>query len=162
MADLIEIPSSARRGSGPATPSGQGQGYAGRAPVGEPLLPENDAGLADLLNVVYRRKWMIFAVVLVSVLLTGIILQQLTPRYSAETLLLIETRQTTIPNLDSVLTGLSGDDQGVRSEAEVLRSRGLAARYISGYLLTQPPPGQPRLIGADASHAWVSPERRAL
>ena len=37
-----------------------------------------------------------------------------------------------------------------------LRSRGLAARYISGYLLTQPPPGQARLIGADASHAWVS------
>ena len=37
-----------------------------------------------------------------------------------------------------------------------VRSRGLAARYISGYLLTQPPPGQPRMIGADASHAWVS------
>jgi transglutaminase-like putative cysteine protease len=37
-----------------------------------------------------------------------------------------------------------------------VRSRGLAARYISGYLLTQPPLGQPRLIGADASHAWVS------
>jgi transglutaminase-like putative cysteine protease len=37
-----------------------------------------------------------------------------------------------------------------------LRSRGLAARYISGYLLTQPPPGQPRLVGADASHAWVA------
>ena len=37
-----------------------------------------------------------------------------------------------------------------------LRSRGLAARYVSGYLLTQPPPGQPRLIGADASHAWIS------
>ncbi|WP_323117869.1 transglutaminase family protein [Burkholderia alba] len=36
-----------------------------------------------------------------------------------------------------------------------MRSLGLAARYVSGYLLTQPPPGQPRLIGADASHAWV-------
>ncbi|QTO46200.1 transglutaminase family protein [Burkholderia latens] len=36
-----------------------------------------------------------------------------------------------------------------------LRSLGLAARYVSGYLLTQPPPGQSRLIGADASHAWV-------
>jgi transglutaminase-like putative cysteine protease len=36
-----------------------------------------------------------------------------------------------------------------------LRSLGLAARYVSGYLLTQPPPGQPRLVGADASHAWV-------
>ncbi|MEO8297202.1 MAG: transglutaminase family protein [Burkholderiales bacterium] len=37
-----------------------------------------------------------------------------------------------------------------------LRSMGLAARYVSGYLLTQPPPGQPRLVGADASHAWVA------
>jgi len=37
-----------------------------------------------------------------------------------------------------------------------LRSLGLAARYVSGYLLTQPPPGQARLVGADASHAWVS------
>ena len=33
---------------------------------------------------------------------------------------------------------------------------GLSARYVSGYLLTLPPPGKPRLIGADASHAWVS------
>jgi transglutaminase-like putative cysteine protease len=37
-----------------------------------------------------------------------------------------------------------------------LRALGLAARYVSGYLLTDPPPGQPRLIGADASHAWLS------
>ena len=37
-----------------------------------------------------------------------------------------------------------------------LRSTGLAARYVSGYLLTRPPPGKPRLVGADASHAWVS------
>lgn len=37
-----------------------------------------------------------------------------------------------------------------------LRSQGLAARYVSGYLVTQPPPGQTRLRGADASHAWLS------
>jgi transglutaminase-like putative cysteine protease len=37
-----------------------------------------------------------------------------------------------------------------------LRSLGLPARYVSGYLRTYPPPGRPRLIGADASHAWVS------
>lgn len=37
-----------------------------------------------------------------------------------------------------------------------LRSVGIPSRYVSGYLLTQPPPGRPRLIGADASHAWVS------
>lgn len=38
----------------------------------------------------------------------------------------------------------------------VLRSVGLAARYVSGYIETQPPPGQARLIGADASHAWCA------
>jgi transglutaminase-like putative cysteine protease len=37
-----------------------------------------------------------------------------------------------------------------------LRSLGLSARYVSGYLHTLPPPGKPKLVGADASHAWVS------
>ncbi len=37
-----------------------------------------------------------------------------------------------------------------------VRSMGLAARYVSGYLETAPPPGEERLVGADASHAWLS------
>jgi len=36
-----------------------------------------------------------------------------------------------------------------------LRSLGLAGRYVSGYLATVPPPGKERVVGADASHAWV-------
>jgi transglutaminase-like putative cysteine protease len=41
-------------------------------------------------------------------------------------------------------------------EIACLRSLGLPARYVSGYLRTMPPPGRPRLTGADASHAWCS------
>ncbi len=37
-----------------------------------------------------------------------------------------------------------------------MRSLGLPARYVSGYLMTRPPPGKPRMVGADASHAWFS------
>lgn len=37
-----------------------------------------------------------------------------------------------------------------------LRAHGVAARYVSGYLATQPPPGKERVFGADASHAWVA------
>jgi transglutaminase-like putative cysteine protease len=37
-----------------------------------------------------------------------------------------------------------------------LRSQGVAARYVSGYLETVPPPGAPRLAGVDASHAWLA------
>jgi transglutaminase-like putative cysteine protease len=41
-------------------------------------------------------------------------------------------------------------------EISALRSLGLPARYISGYLLTHPPEGKEKLVGADASHAWLS------
>lgn len=41
-------------------------------------------------------------------------------------------------------------------EIACLRSLGLAARYVSGYLLTQPPEGKEKLVGSDASHAWLS------
>ncbi len=37
-----------------------------------------------------------------------------------------------------------------------LRALRVPARYVSGYILTRPPPGQPKLQGADASHAWIS------
>ena len=43
-----------------------------------------------------------------------------------------------------------------------LRSIDIAARYVSGYLSTYPPPGRPRLVGCDASHAWVSAYCRGL
>ena len=38
----------------------------------------------------------------------------------------------------------------------LLRSLGIPARYVSGYLRTEPPPGKERLVGADQSHAWLS------
>lgn len=41
-------------------------------------------------------------------------------------------------------------------ELGCLRALAVPARYVSGYLLTRPPPGQEKLVGSDASHAWVS------
>ena len=59
--------------------------------------------------------------------------------------------------LEEVLRGRRGVCQDfAQLMIGCLRSLGLPARYVSGYLLTHPPAGQPRLIGADASHAWVS------
>jgi transglutaminase-like putative cysteine protease len=43
-----------------------------------------------------------------------------------------------------------------RLEIACLRAIGIPARYVSGYLETDPPPGAPRLLGADASHAWLT------
>jgi transglutaminase-like putative cysteine protease len=59
--------------------------------------------------------------------------------------------------LSSVLEGRRGVCQDfAHLAAGCLRALGLAARYVSGYIETDPPPGQERLVGAAASHAWCS------
>lgn len=59
--------------------------------------------------------------------------------------------------IETVLSNRRGVCQDfAQVEVGCLRSIGIPARYVSGYLRTEPPAGQPRLIGVDASHAWVS------
>ena len=59
--------------------------------------------------------------------------------------------------LDEVMAGRRGVCQDfAHMMIGCLRAIGLPARYVSGYILTHPPEGQARLIGADASHAWAS------
>lgn len=67
------------------------------------------------------------------------------------------TSTTISTPLDQVLSQRSGVCQDFAHLAVgVFRARGLAARYVSGYIETDPPPGEPKTIGADASHAWCS------
>ena len=69
-----------------------------------------------------------------------------------------------MPNVTTISTPLADVLQRRRGVCQdfaqlaigCLRSLGLAARYMSGYIETTPPPGRQRLQGADASHAWVS------
>ncbi len=60
-------------------------------------------------------------------------------------------------SVDEVLAGGRGVCQDfAHVQLACLRALGLPARYVSGYLATTPPPGKPRLVGADASHAWLA------
>lgn len=66
-----------------------------------------------------------------------------------------------VTEVSSPLDVVLGDRRGVCQDfahlaVGALRTLGLAARYVSGYIETQPPPGEPKTIGADASHAWCS------
>ncbi|MBV9891656.1 MAG: transglutaminase family protein [Rhizobacter sp.] len=64
---------------------------------------------------------------------------------------------TVTTSIDEVIAQKSGVCQDfAHVMIGCLRSHGLPAAYVSGYLLTQPPPGQERLLGADVSHAWVA------
>jgi transglutaminase-like putative cysteine protease len=69
-----------------------------------------------------------------------------------------DTKATTVSTpLDEVLAQRRGVCQDfAHLQIACLRSLGLAARYVSGYLRTDPLPGKTALIGADATHAWLS------
>ena len=60
---------------------------------------------------------------------------------------------TRVPDVLAARRGVCQDFAHVTIAA--LRSLGLAARYVSGYLATDPPPGRERVVGADATHAWL-------
>ncbi len=64
------------------------------------------------------------------------------------------TVHTPLPELLKLRRGVCQDFAHLATGC--LRAMGLPARYVSGYLRTAPPPGKPRLVGADASHAWTS------
>lgn len=69
-----------------------------------------------------------------------------------------DSKATTVATpLDDVVKNRRGVCQDfAHFEIACLRAMGIPARYVSGYLETDPPPGKPRLAGADASHAWIS------
>lgn len=65
------------------------------------------------------------------------------------------TKVDTLP--DAALAGKHGVCQDFAHVAiACLRSYRIPARYVSGYLRTLPPPGKPRMVGADESHAWIA------
>lgn len=72
----------------------------------------------------------------------------------------VTTVRTTVEEVFKKRNGVCQDFAHV--QIACLRSINIAARYVSGYLRTYPPPGKPRLVGADASHAWVSAYDRDL
>ncbi len=68
-----------------------------------------------------------------------------------------KTASTVDTTVDQIITNRKGVCQDfAHLTISCLRSLGLAARYVSGYLETLPTPGKPKLVGSDASHAWVS------
>ncbi len=82
--------------------------------------------------------------------------RELTARIHAEFAYRPQATDASTPALESLALRQGVCQDFAHVMIGCLRSLGLPARYVSGYLLTEPPPGQPRLVGADASHAWAS------
>jgi len=113
------------------------------APVlaGEPVEPVD---FNELARKVWRRKWTILATAAALMAVTAIVLSQLTPIYRAQALVMVEARQPKFVNIQQVLSGLPPDEETIRSEIEVLRSRDLARQTITQLGLDRLPEFNPK------------------
>lgn len=106
----------------------------------QPGYGSDDVGIGEIFAAIRRRIWMLLAIILPVLTITAVVLQMITPRYTAELLIMIESEGgNRIVSLDSVMAGLSGDSESIQSESHVLASRALADRVVQRLQLDKDP-----------------------
>lgn len=96
--------------------------------------------LGALISVLWRGKWIIGFITVLAVLAGGYYAYvAATPLYTAKSVVMLETREERVTDLESVIGGLSGDSSVINSEAEVLRSRSLLKKVVAQLNLERDP-----------------------
>ena len=105
-------------------------------------LRETTAADVDLHAIIstFRRRLRLFVVVAMAVVVGAVVFSyELTPRYTATSYVMIDTRKRAVTNVSAVLSGLPINSSSVDTEVEILKSRSLAARVVAGLKLDQDP-----------------------
>lgn len=125
--------------------------------------PEDVIDLAGLFSTLWRGKWIISAVTAAAVLVGGYYAYvAATPIFTSTAVVILETEQDNIADLQSVVTGLSGDSLEITSEAEVLKSRGLMGKVVDKLDLINDPEFNVELRAPTAMQALKEGLREAL
>lgn len=95
--------------------------------------------IRGLLLILWRRKWIILNTAIFLVVLSAIVVFQLTPRYTAQAMLAIESRQNSVVDLEAVMSGLGTDQAAIKTEIDVLSSRRLLGKLVDDLGLVQDP-----------------------
>lgn len=99
----------------------------------------------EILNILRRRKHIVIASIVIITAIAAAIVLQITPRYTAESALVLDTRKTEVVDLQAVLSGLPTDTAVVNSEVEVLQSPSIAQQVAAKLNLVSIPEFNPRL-----------------
>lgn len=110
-----------------------------------PQTPLDDVDLMDVGRRLWRRKWLILTIAVVGTVGTAVLLNQMTPQYRAQSLVMIAGQNSNILNLEAVVAGLPNDVQTIETQTEVLRSRQLVEKVILDLNLDQYPEFNPAL-----------------
>ncbi len=95
--------------------------------------------IRQLFNVLRRRLSVIVGSVVLITGITLLVVFQLTPLYTANSLILIDPREQQVVDIEAVMSGLPPDSAAIDSEVEVLRSRTLASRVVAELELVDDP-----------------------
>ena len=96
-------------------------------------------GIRSFWLVLRWRAWLVGVVTLATVLVAGIALVVIPPRYKATTVVLVDPRQQRVTNSEVVISGIGADAAAVESQVELIESSALARKVIERLKLTQDP-----------------------
>lgn len=100
------------------------------SPAGYGPGPDDKIEIRELLRRLWGYKWLLTAVFFLVMGSAWVVLQELTPRYTATAVLLIAPPEMNVVDIDAVVEGLDTRADTVRGEIIVMRSRGLAAKAV--------------------------------
>jgi uncharacterized protein involved in exopolysaccharide biosynthesis len=95
-----------------------------------PTLTRDQFDLGEMFRMLRRRRGIILGSIAAVTLAAILVVFTLTPRYTAETALLLDTRKTQIIDMQAVMSSIQTEAAALRSEIDVLRSRELAGKVI--------------------------------
>ncbi|WP_435661191.1 GumC family protein [Leisingera caerulea] len=119
--------------------------------------PEDDAiDLGALFATLWRGKWIMLLAALAAIFLGGLYaFVAAVPQYTSSAVVMLETKQQSVVDLQSVVSGLSGDYAEVNSELEVLQSRGLMNKVVDELSLMEDPEFNGTLVEPSALRTLI-------
>lgn len=120
-------------------------------------LDQDEIDIRALLLVVWRRRWVILNTAVFLVVLSAIVVFQLTPRYTAQAMLAIESRQNSVVDLEAVMSGLGTDQAAIKTEIDVLKSRRLIGKLVDQRGLVNDPEFNGALVDTRSLLSYLNP-----
>ena len=118
---------------------------------------EDVIDLHQIFGIIRRRANVILGCIILGTVLATVTIFQLTPRYTAEATVMLDTRKNQMVDFTSLMAGLSGDQSVVRSEMEILKSRALAEKVADKLKIDEWPEYNTSLRQPGFSDALMSP-----
>lgn len=101
--------------------------------------PPGEVDLREVLRKLWRRKGVIIGVTVVLTVIAALLILQITKLYTAESMVMINYRETQVVDVDAVVSGLIGDAETIESETQVVKSRGVAEKTVDALRLQEDP-----------------------